>query len=274
MGAQSMNETLLRRLGRSHGGEDIFRCYDMARRSGFKNINIDMIFAIPGQSLAEWEADISEAAALGSDHISFYAMQIEKGTPLYRQCLRGELRPVSEETDRRMYRGAVGALEKNGFQRYEISNAAKPGMRCAHNLKYWSMNAYLGLGLGAHSFVDGVRASNKRSLAAYLRAETSLDFRARKHVNTERDSVSEFIFLGMRRSGGISAAAFRERFGRDFFEMFADEIERLLAQGLIEISGAQKIFALPQSGSGTSGSMIRLTERGFDLADTVFAEFV
>jgi oxygen-independent coproporphyrinogen-3 oxidase len=266
IGAQSMDEALLRRLGRAHGRDAIAESYAMARRAGFGNINLDLIFAVPGQSGRLWEESLSEAVTLGPEHVSFYALQIEKGTPLYRKCRSGELQPVDEETDRLMYRAAVSLLEKNGLRRYEISNAAREGRRCRHNLKYWSMDDYLGLGLGAHSFIDGVRMGNRKGLAAYLRAEGNEGFRAWRRRNTERDSISEFVFLGMRRAEGIDAGEFRKRFGRDFLDMFGSEAKKLEESGLIELAGG--------GGGSGDGLSVRLTDRGYDLANTVFVEFV
>ncbi|MDR1572281.1 MAG: radical SAM family heme chaperone HemW [Clostridiales Family XIII bacterium] len=284
IGAQSMDGAMLRRLGRAHGRDDTARAYAMARRAGFGNISLDMIFAIPGQSARIWEESLSEAIALGPEHMSFYAMQIEKGTPLWRECQGGRLQPVDDETDRQMYHAAVAMLEGSGLRRYEISNAAREGRRCRHNLRYWSMGDYLGLGLGAHSFIDGVRMGNRRSMAAYARAGAEGGFRAWSRANTERDSISEFIFLGMRRADGISAEAFRGRFGHDFLDMFGREAKKLAEAGLIELvvggeggaggGGAGGAGETGGEGGAGGGLSIRLTDRGFDFADAVFVEFV
>ncbi|MDR2089877.1 MAG: radical SAM family heme chaperone HemW [Clostridiales Family XIII bacterium] len=259
IGAQSLSDELLRKLGRVHTHADFLATYEAARRAGFSNINLDLMFAFPGQTLADWRETLAEAIDLRPEHISFYSLQAEEGTPMWEALRDGRLVATDEDTDREMYRFAVRALADAGYERYEISNAAKPGFRCRHNLKYWSMDAYLGLGLGAHSYADGVRFSNVESLEAYLAAaEGRAPFRAQAHVNSREDRISEYMFLGLRRAEGISEADYAREFGEDVRARFGGEIDRLIGEGLLE----------------RCGDALRLTPQGIDVSNRVFVAFV
>jgi oxygen-independent coproporphyrinogen-3 oxidase len=259
VGAQSFKDESLHTLGRIHTRADILTTCAAARRAGIGNINLDLMFAFPGQTLADWRYTLSEAMALGPEHISFYSLQLEEGTPLWAFVRNGALAETFEDTDREMYRFAVRTLADAGYERYEISNAARPGFRCRHNLKYWSLESYLGLGLGAHSYADGARFSNTEDLDAYIAAagDTAL-LRAHEHVNTPFDDISEYMFLGLRRTEGVSEAAYRARFGEDIRARFSKEIERLTDESLLE----------------SSDGSLRLTELGVDMSNRVFVAFV
>jgi oxygen-independent coproporphyrinogen-3 oxidase len=259
MGVQSFSDDLLRVLGRIHTRADFFGNYESARRAGFDNINIDLIFAFPSQSFDDWRETLSEAVDLRPEHISFYSLQLEEGTPMQTAVRAGEFAAASEELDRDMYHYAVRALSDAGYARYEISNASGPGLRCRHNLKYWSLDPYIGLGLGAHSYVNGVRFSNTEDLDAYIAAaEGRGAFKAWEHVNTPIDDISEYMFLGLRRTEGVSETAYLARFGEDMRSRFGKEIERLTAEGLLE----------------SSNGSLRLTETGVDMSNRVFVAFV
>ncbi|MDR1027881.1 MAG: radical SAM family heme chaperone HemW, partial [Clostridiales Family XIII bacterium] len=160
IGAQSFDPRILGFLGRIHGAEDTRRVYAAARAAGFENINLDLIFGIPSERIETWEGDVAAAVALEPEHISFYSLQFEEGTPLWGDLMDGRIEELSDIEDRRMYHGAIDALAQAGYAHYEISNAAKPGFESRHNLKYWSMDDYLGVGLGAHSYVNGRRFAN------------------------------------------------------------------------------------------------------------------
>jgi oxygen-independent coproporphyrinogen-3 oxidase len=259
MGAQSFSDELLRGLGRVHTRADFIESYETARRAGLSNINIDLMFAFPGQTPRDWRETLSEAVALRPEHISFYSLQLEEGTPMWESARAGGPAVVDEETDRGMYRRAVKTLADAGYERYEISNAAKPGFRCRHNLKYWSLDPYLGLGLGAHSYVNGVRFYNTDDLDAYIAASEACEpFEADAHANTLRDDIAEYMFLGLRKTEGISEAAYSAKFGEDVRARFGKEIERLVGEGLLE----------------SVGGVLRLTSMGVDVSDRVFVEFV
>jgi oxygen-independent coproporphyrinogen-3 oxidase len=259
LGVQALSDRLLRVLGRIHTRADFLANYRAARRAGFANINTDLMFAFPGQTPADWRESLEAVLALGPEHISFYSLELEAGTPMYADVRAGTLAALDEETDREMYHFAARSIARAGYEHYEISNAAKPGFRCRHNLKYWSMDPYLGLGLGAHSYTDGVRFSNTEDLRAYIAAAGDpARLRVRSHVSTPEDCISEYMFLGLRRLAGVSEAAYARKFGEELRARFGAEIARLVRAGLLE------------EGGGT----LRLTPRGIDLSDSVFVSFV
>ena len=258
IGAQSFNEDELAFLGRSHDGAAIAKCVEDAQAAGFDDINLDLIFGIPGQGLSGWEAGLRSATAFEPTHVSFYSLGIEQGTPLYESNARGEFEAVDEALDRCMYHVAKEYLAEQGLFQYEISNSARPGRESRHNLKYWSMEPYAGFGVSAHSYYGGRRFSNTEILADYLSAEDATFMTDWVHENTPSDDMSEFIFLGLRRTSGIELSRFRGRFGKDFWELYGEEAKKLIGNGLLE----------------RSGDALRLTSLGLDLANIVFMEFV
>ena len=170
MGVQSFDDRLLARLGRVHSAAEAMETYKLARRCGFENINLDLMFALPGQTEEMWRRTLETAAELSPEHISFYSLQLEENTPFFEMFCRGEIEQIPDDIDRGMYHRAIAFLKASGYGHYEISNAAKPGYECRHNLKYWSMEDYFGFGLGASGFVGGVRYSNLRDFGEYCRA--------------------------------------------------------------------------------------------------------
>jgi len=258
IGAQSFDADTLSFLGRIHSVQDVINCVLDARRAGFDDINLDMIFGIPGQTLEGWEKGLEAAAALAPEHISFYSLEIEEGTPLYADMMRGAFDSPDEILDRRMYHVAKDYLASQGLFQYEISNSARPGRESRHNLKYWSMEPYAGFGVGAHSYFGGRRFSNTKKIAAYLTAEDDTEMTDWIHENTLSDDMSEFIFLGLRRISGIELSRFNACFGKDFWEIYGEETEKLIGRGLLE----------------KSGDALKLTPLGLDLANNVFREYV
>lgn len=250
MGIQSFNDEMLTLLGRCHTRADALKSFELARAAGFDNINVDIMFAVPGQNRRDWEKTLEEAVAIEPEHISFYSLQIEEGTPFYKDYSDGRLDFVTEETDREMYHDALRVFERAGYEHYEISNAAKPGFKCRHNLKYWSFDDYLGIGAGAASFVDGVRFS-ERPDGGY----------EEYHVNDFEDNTGEFMFTGLRKVGGISKAEFRERFGRDIWEVYGER-RKYLAD----------FFERGQLRE--DADVLKITERGFDVSNGIMAVFV
>ncbi len=264
IGAQSFDDELLAYMGRVHTTEDFFKNYDLARECGFRNINIDLMFAIPGQTSEIWMDTMERALSLKPKHISFYSLQLEEGTPFYSMFREGSLKQTEDELDREMYHGAVRMLKDRGYLHYEISNAAMEGYRCRHNLKYWSMEDYLGLGLGAHSYMNGIRTSNITDLREYIRAgEVHSDdpervFTIWQHENTKEENISEYLFTGMRKIAGIELSDFRARFGADLESVYGEVLEKYRREGLIDIVGGH----------------LRFTETGIDISNRVLAEFV
>lgn len=247
IGAQSLNDDCLTSLGRVHTAADFRRNFIMAREAGFDNINMDLMFAIPGHTMEVWEETLDEAIALGADHISFYSLQIEEGTPFYEMYRRGEFDQVPDDIDREMYHRAIAKLKAAGYEHYEISNACKPGRQCRHNLKYWSMEDYLGIGSSASSYMKGIRFAE----------EPVMEF----HENTFEDETSEFVFTGLRKTCGIRFDDFERRYGKKFWDVFGDRREELAPY----FDGGYLI----ETEEGLS-----LSEEGFDISNVIMACFV
>ena len=212
MGVQSMDNDRLHYLGRIHTAENVSRDMDIIRRKGFDNVNLDLMFSVPGESSEDALKDLEKILAFGPEHISCYSLQIEEGTPFGEMAESGELTEVPDEEDRETYHRICRRLREAGYEHYEISNFAKKGddldapspYRSGHNSLYWNMDEYIGLGLGASGFINGVRYKNTEDLGEYLRAldEGRLPV-AEEHINTAFDNISEAVFTGLRRSEGI-----------------------------------------------------------------------
>jgi len=263
MGLQSLNPDLLAVMGRIHTPDDFMRNYHEARLSGFKNINVDLMFGIPGQSLADWQHTLQAVMALEPEHISFYGLKIEEGTPFYTMRAEKKLKEIGDELDRDMYALAVRELSmpdpdsgQSRYERYELSNAARQGFACRHNLKYWTMAEFLGVGLGAHSYMNGERFSVVTDLADYEKVMGEQI--VWRHQNTLHDEISEYIFTGMRRIAGLSFVDYENRFEESIYIRFEQQILKLTRQGLIDL---------------TDDGM-RLSPLGIDLSNFVLSEFV
>lgn len=247
IGAQSMEDQILAYMGRSHSSQDFLETFQLARDNGFKNINVDLIFGMPGTTLDSWENTLKKIIELDPEHISFYSLQLEKGTPFFEAFEAGYFQEISDELNRKMYWLAVDIL-KEKYIHYEISNAAKAGFFCEHNLKYWSMKDYLGIGLGAHSFVNGYRFNN---------------LALQSHENTKEENMQEFIFTGLRKVKGISLTNFEEAFGEPLLSKYGKEIEKLQNENLIDLYSNQD-----------NEKMMRFTPLGIDVSNKVLAVFV
>ncbi|MEI8215731.1 MAG: radical SAM family heme chaperone HemW [Eubacteriales bacterium] len=265
MGVQSFDDDILHRLGRIHNADDIKRNYAMIRDAGFNNVNLDLMFGIPGQSFDSWKSSIREVIKLSPEHLSIYGLKIEEGTPFSKMLESGEFNETDDEMHLNMYHYAMAQLTRdysinnkinNDYLHYEISNLAKMGFECRHNLKYWSMDEYLGIGLNAHSYVNHTRSSNISQLDNYI--ENSKSFRTWEYVNNPQDEISEYIFTGMRKTSGIRLDAFKKTFGKDLDELYKKEIKKLQDDGLLE---------------SVNGNL-RLTRRGMDISNYVLSNFV
>lgn len=247
MGVQSLDDNILCKLGRIHTAAEAVEKYHLAREAGFENINLDLMFAIPGQTMKQWMDTLAETVNLSPEHISFYSLQIEEDTPFYEAYLNGTLEPMEESLDRAMYHDAIRFLKEHGYAHYEISNVAKPGKECRHNLKYWSFQDYLGLGDSASSFVDGIRWTEKP--------------REEYHENDFEDNTGEYVFTGLRKTEGIRKSEFAQRFGKDFWEVYGDRMKYLqeyFDRGLLL----------------EEGDVLRLSEEGIDISNSIMAVFV
>ena len=262
LGAQSFHAGHLRALGRDHGAADVRAAAAAARATGFANLSLDLIFAVPGQTLADWEDDLGAALALAPEHVSAYGLTYEPGTPFHSWRASGRLRPVDEDGEAAMAERTIERLAAAGYERYEISSFARPGFASRHNTSYWDGSDYLGVGAGAHSFsaepAPGRRWANERLPERYVSAvrEGGTAVATEERLGAAQ-ARSEFCFTGLRQRVGIDLERFRRRFGIELDAAFP-HLERLVADGLVEASGQR----------------MRLTARGFRFADSVAASFV
>ena len=257
LGLQSTDSKELRMLGRIHTYEEFLQSYQWAREAGFQNINIDLMFAIPGQSGEAWRAHLRQVAELKPEHISAYSLIIEEGTP-FAEC---ELDLPDEDTEYQMYEDTAEILERYGYRQYEISNYARKGKECIHNLGYWSGIPYLGFGLGASSYFEGTRFSNEKNLEKYQK-KPYVPFMMREDytVLSEKDEIEEFMFLGLRKRAGISEREFKERFRVGLKDIYGKVIAKYEEMDLLEWTA--------------DGKMLRLTDAGIDVSDYIFCDFM
>lgn len=262
MGLQSVNDEKLRLLGRIHTYRDFVESYELARKVGFDNISLDLISSIPGQNLQEWKKELETAAAQNPEHISVYQLIIEEGTPFYeRYAEHPELLP-DEETSREIYLWTGKFLKEAGYEQYEISNYTKSGKESRHNLKYWERGDYLGLGLGAASMVRNIRMSNTKDMKTYLeRCTQPKTMREDVQFLEEPRQMEEFMFLGLRKTRGVSKKEFRRTFGREMDMVYEKALHKCLENGML-LEHKDRIFL---SEEGTLLSNIVLSEFLFDL---------
>lgn len=256
-GLQSASDRELALLGRIHSYDRFLQAYQAAREAGFQNINVDLMSAIPGQSMQSWEETLGKVIDVRPQHISAYSLIIEEGTDFYDR--RKELALPDEETERSMYYRTRELLRTAGYERYEISNYALPGMESRHNLKYWSGAEYIGMGLGASSYLEGVRFHNPSVMKEYLAECASLPALRRDEERLDKKrQMEEFCFLGLRKCSGISEAEFLERFGQPIGEVYQQALPELIRQGLLRQNDGR----------------IALTDWGIDVSNQVLAEFL
>ncbi|BBW95539.1 radical SAM family heme chaperone HemW [Geobacillus sp. FSL W8-0032] len=259
IGVQTFDPELLCAIGRTHRREDVVRAVEMAREAGFVNISVDLMYGLPGQTLALFLADLEAALSLEVAHLSVYSLMVEPKTMFYNEWRKGRLRLPGEEAEAEMYEAAMDRLPAGGYRQYEISNYALPGRESRHNLTYWNNEEYYGIGAGAHSYIDGVRRENIGPVRHYIAAIERGEWphRAVRRL-TVREQMEEELFLGLRKTEGVSKARFRQKFGCEMDDVFGAAIRRELACGRLE---------------ETNGHL-RLTKRGRLLGNEVFAAFL
>lgn len=261
-GLQSVNNEELKMLGRIHTYEEFLESYEAARKAGFQNINVDLISAIPKQTVRSWEQTLQTIISLQPEHISAYSLIVEEGTTfakLYGEgCKLEHLLPM-EEDERRMYERTEELLREAGYHRYEISNYAKEGYECQHNLGYWERKEYLGLGLGASSLIEETRFHNTDEMEEYLRdASNPILLRRGQEKLDRQEQMEEFVFLGLRKIRGIQEEKFAEMFGEDIWDCYGKNLERVIKEGLLE----------------REEGVLRLTRKGIDVSNYVFYEIL
>ncbi len=259
MGVQSLDDKVLEALGRVHSAAKAIEAYGYLRQAGFENINVDLMLGVPGQSLKSWKESLEKVIALSPEHASFYSLQIEEGTPFYEGYKEGSLEVPSWEENRAMYDMALDKFKRAGYVHYEVSNAAKPGFSCRHNLKYWTMKPYLGFGTSAHSFMDGKRFYNTDELEyqrVYEESESPED--------EVLDRMGDFVFTELRLINGIDLWQFKEVFGRDFEEVFGEALSDEELKPYLKVQRDEK-------GKLTA---LSLSRRGLDNTNMVMQRFL
>lgn len=253
-----MAKRTFKKLGRIHKLDDFLRSYEILINLDFKNINIDLMFGIPDQSLSDWKETIENVLNLKPKHISCYSLIIEEGTPFYEMFNNNKIELVEEDIEREMYYYAVKKLSSMGIERYEISNFAQKGYECRHNITYWEDEEYIGVGAGAHSYVKNYRFSNYKNIKEYIEGIKSGNALCEKEFIDIDDEMSEFMFMGLRMIKGIEKKRFFKRFKKDIYDIYKSEIDNLIKKGLII----------------DDGEFIKLTDKGIDISNQVFADFL
>lgn len=255
IGLQSPKDGELDMLGRIHNYGQFLESYQMAREAGFSNINVDLMFAIPGQSYEGWIENLRTVAALEPEHISAYSLIVEEGTPFSKR----QLDLPDEDTEYRMYEDVAAVLGEYGYHQYEISNYAKTGLECRHNEGYWQRKDYLGLGLGAASLLGKERFTNTADMQEYLQNSGSLEkIRKDREVLTREDEMAEFMFLGLRMTKGISKADFQRCFGCTIESVYGEVLEKYESMELL-LEKDGRIF---------------LSREGIHVSNSIMAEFL
>ena len=252
VGVQSTSDAELSALGRPHTAAEALDALAHIRAAGFENFSADLMYAIPGQSTASFQKTLSDVLSFDPPHLSVYGLIVEPGTPFFDR--RDALSFPGDDAERDLYDLCCSTLEQAGYEHYEISNYARPGRRCRHNLKYWRLSPYIGCGPAAHSFFDGVRYANRADLDAYLTAPLSLRYTEERP--TPRDLAEEYAMLGLRLKEGISLSRFRRMSGHDFAYTAKEAERRCISAGyMTEV-----------------GDRLALTEEGFYVSNAILAE--
>ena len=258
-GVQTFNEELLKRIGRAHRAKDVFQSIALAKKTGFENISIDLIYSLPGQTLADFKETLATAFSLDIQHYSGYSLIIEPKTVFYNLMRKGKLLSPGEDVEAEMFEVLMEEMEKRGFKQYEISNFSKPGYESKHNLTYWNNEWYYGFGAGAHSYVNGSRISNHGPLKKYMNSvnERRLPILDR-HKVTKVEQMEEEMFLGLRKTAGVSITRFIEKFEENPVALYKNELKALTFRDLIQVTDDQ----------------ICLTKQGRFLGNEVFQSFL
>ncbi len=261
IGLQSAQDSILKQLGRIHNFEQFLETYKMARKVGFKNINVDLMLGIPNQRIKDLKESLEEVIKLKPEHISVYSLIVEDGTPIANKIQKCEMELPDEDTERNMYWYVKNSLELNGYRHYEISNFAKKGYESRHNVNCWNQSQYYGFGVASHSYRDITRYSNTENIKEYIKnikAERLDRNRIIHEIQNEDDTKKEYMLLGLRQIDGIQISEFKNRFGDNPIYLFRNQLKKLTDEKLIVVDE----------------DYIKLTNRGIDLANLVWEEFV
>lgn len=259
MGLQAKQDNLLKGLGRIHNYKTFKENFLLAKKVGFNNINVDLMFGLPNQRLNEWEETLREIISLEPAHISAYSLIIEEGTAFYNLYENDKLKLPTEEEERKMYHLAKKILEENGFNQYEISNYAKEGKECRHNLAYWNMDNWIGVGSASASYIDGKRIKNISSVEKYINFINEKGEAVEEIINNSKnDNMEEFMFMGLRKINGIDENEFKNRFSMNINDVYGEILNKYIDEGLL-IRESGRIF---------------LSEKGIEISNIIMADFL
>ena len=261
IGLQTANDELLKQIGRIHNYEQFLETYKLAKKVGFKNINVDLMLGLPNQRIIDLKESLENVLKLAPKHISVYSLIVEDGTPIANKIENGKLKLPDEELERNMYWYVKNTLELNGYKHYEISNFAKKGYESKHNINCWNQMEYVGIGTAAHSYRDITRYSNTEDIKEYIKNVQKGEFEKNRiihEIQKEEDSEKEFMLLGLRKIDGIKISEFKNKFGDNPIYLYRNELKKLSDEKLIIIQDDN----------------IRLSNKGIDLANLVWEEFV
>ena len=261
IGLQTTQNNLLKQIGRIHDFEQFVETYEMARKEGFTNINVDLMLGLPNQRIKDLRESLEKVIELQPEHISVYSLIVEEGTPICNKIEKGDLELPEEELERNMYWYVKNTLELNGYKHYEISNFARKGYESKHNLNCWEQKEYVGIGLAAHSYRDITRYSNTEQMGEYIRNVKNENLERNRiihEIQKEDDTKKEYMILGLRQIDGIKISKFKEKFGDNPIYLFRNELKKLSDENLIYVDEDN----------------IKLTNKGIDFANLVWEEFV
>lgn len=259
MGVQSFDQGLLKKIGRTHSNEHVYDTIRLAKEVGFNNISIDLMYGLPGQTMEQWQQTLDQAFALDLPHFSAYSLIVEPKTIFYIQYNKGKLRLPTEDLEAQMYDVLMKRMEQHGLWQYEISNFAKDGYASTHNKIYWDNDEYAGFGAGAHGYIEGVRYSNHGPIKKYMDAVAEgkkplID----THTVTESERLEEQMFLGLRKTAGVSHAEFNCKFKQSLYDAFGEVIQQEVQKGVLE----------------ADDQGVRLTRKGRFIGNEVFQQFL
>lgn len=261
IGLQTSKDELLKEIGRIHDFEQFLETYNIARKVGFKNINIDLMIGLPNQKIKDIKETLQKVIELQPEHISVYSLIVEENTPIAKKIDTGELKLPDEELERNMYWYVKSTLELNGYVHYEISNFSKKGYESKHNVNCWNQNEYIGFGTAAHSYINYIRYSNTENIEEYIQNVNSRSFEKNININeiqSDDDIRNEFMLLGLRKIDGVKISDFKNKFGDNPIYLYRNILQKLYDEDLIKIDE----------------NNIKLTNKGLDLANLVWEEFI
>lgn len=258
LGVQTFNDKHLKRIGRSHNEVQIYSTIDALKTAGFQNISIDLIYALPGQTMDDVRSNVAKALSLNIPHLSLYSLILEHHTVFMNKMRRGKLHLPTEDLEAEMFEYIISEMERNGFEHYEISNFTKPGFESRHNLMYWDNVEYYGVGAGASGYLDGIRYRNRGPIQHYLKGVSEGNARLSEEVLSKNEMMEEELFLGLRKKKGVSIGKFEQKFGTSFEKRYGQIVQELQSDGLLK----------------ENNSFIQMTKKGLFLGDTVAEKFI